>query len=135
MTVAITSERSVDLWKGLLERHVLWVHGDNRCLTPETPQEPLLSKAPPGPSQDPVLYRVQEANPGFSATALACRARPAAPLLPVLDLAKCDDEILPDPAKHTDGGDLLRELGVARDFAIQLVAIPTSGDHKNIHQY
>jgi hypothetical protein len=135
VTVAVTPEHTVDLGENLLERHVLRVHGHNRCLTPQIPQEPLLPKAPPGPSQDPVLNGLNEADPRFDATALACHACAATAMLPVLDLAERDDEILPDPAEHASGGDYVGELSIARYFAIQLVPSPTGRDHEHIHLY
>ena len=113
VTVAISPERSVDLREDLLERHVPRVHGHHRCLTSQAPQEPLFSEAPPGPSQDPVLYGPKESDPGFNAATLGLRARPAAAMLPVLDLTKRGREILPDPAEYTRGGGHVRELGVA----------------------
>jgi hypothetical protein len=74
VTVAVTPEHTVDLRENLLERHVLRVHGHNGCLTPQIPQKPLLRKAPPDPSQDPVLDGLNQPNPGFDATTLACLA-------------------------------------------------------------
>ncbi len=45
------------------------------------------------------------------------------------------NEIVPDSSDPARGGDLVGELGIAHDFAIQLVPSPTGRNHEHIHHY